>query len=294
MARVGIGLPVYNGADYLHETLESIREQTFEDFELVISDNASTDDTFEICSAAAAADRRIRVVRHERNQGATANFNYVLGQLSGSLVKWATHDDVLLPTYLERCVQTFDDAHEPPAIVHTRRELIDGAGRLLGEDPGRQDALSSNPGVRAFAVLQSMGLASACLGVMHHETIKRTNLIGSFISADYAFILQAALLGKIVLVDGPPLYKHRLHPKASRYANATRNELLAWFDPTAQNRLSARHKLYLEYVKSPFAVDGIGPIERAVAWAGVASGIIANTVRWRYSRLRGMARPEVW
>lgn len=90
---VSIGMPVYNGAKYIHEALDSLLAQTFTDFELVISDNASTDDTQAICEEYTRRDLRIRYVRQMVNKGALANFQFVLDQARGKFFMWAAADD---------------------------------------------------------------------------------------------------------------------------------------------------------------------------------------------------------
>ncbi|MEM6891420.1 MAG: glycosyltransferase family 2 protein, partial [Pseudomonadota bacterium] len=76
--RLTIGLPVYNGANYLAEAVTSILSQDFEDFELIISDNASDDDTADICRDFAARDKRVRYERQVVNVGAAPNYNLLL------------------------------------------------------------------------------------------------------------------------------------------------------------------------------------------------------------------------
>src|SRR5208282_399437 len=98
---VSIGLPVYNGEAYLRQVLDSVLAQTFSDFELIISDNASTDCTEAICREYAAADARIRYHRQARNRGATWNFRQVALLSSGQYFLWTSHDDLLAPTYID-------------------------------------------------------------------------------------------------------------------------------------------------------------------------------------------------
>ena len=95
---VSIGMPVYNGVPFLNEALDSILAQTYRDFELVISDNASTDETESICRAYAASDPRIRYYRQQENLGAMPNFNRVCELSRGQYFKWAACDDVCSPT----------------------------------------------------------------------------------------------------------------------------------------------------------------------------------------------------
>ena len=101
---LSIGMPVYNGQNYIKEAVNSILRQTFKDFELIISDNGSSDGTQKICEECAHKDKRIKYIRHEHNRGASWNFNYVAGLASGKYFKWAGHDDNLDPEFLKECV----------------------------------------------------------------------------------------------------------------------------------------------------------------------------------------------
>src|ERR1700693_4622631 len=106
---VSIGLPVYNGEVYLRQALDSILAQTFSDFELVISDNASTDSTEVICREYAAVDSRIRYRRQTRNRGVTWNFRQVVLLSSGKYFLWTSCDDLLAPNYVERCIEVLEN-----------------------------------------------------------------------------------------------------------------------------------------------------------------------------------------
>jgi glycosyltransferase involved in cell wall biosynthesis len=86
---ISIGMPVYNGEKYIREALDSLLAQTFTDFELIISDNASTDSTSNICKEYAIRDSRIRYIRQHKNIGAIANFKFLLEQASGDFFMWA-------------------------------------------------------------------------------------------------------------------------------------------------------------------------------------------------------------
>lgn len=103
--QVSIGMPVYNGEPFIREALDSLLAQTFTDFELIISDNASTDGTEAICREYAAKDARIRYVRQVENRGAMPNFQFVLDEALGEYFMWAAADDVWLPKFIETCVK---------------------------------------------------------------------------------------------------------------------------------------------------------------------------------------------
>ena len=99
---ISVGLPVFNGENFVREAIESILSQTFSDFELVISDNASTDSTQSICEEYQQKDKRVRYFRSPENRGASWNFNNTFHLSQGEYFKWAAHDDVLLPRYFSR------------------------------------------------------------------------------------------------------------------------------------------------------------------------------------------------
>ena len=102
-------MPVFNGERYIKSAIDSILGQTYEDFELVISDNASTDNTQNICLDYKAQDSRIRYQRSKENVGAPPNYNRVFLLSKGQYFKWAAHDDVMAPTYLEKCMNVLEN-----------------------------------------------------------------------------------------------------------------------------------------------------------------------------------------
>jgi len=105
---VSIGLPVYNGEKFIKKRIENLLEQTFSNFELIISDNASTDLTFKICKDFEKKDLRIRCIRQEKNMGAIWNFNFVLKESKGEYFVWAAADDLLKPTFLEKNIHVLE------------------------------------------------------------------------------------------------------------------------------------------------------------------------------------------
>jgi glycosyltransferase involved in cell wall biosynthesis len=103
---VSIGMPVHDGAKYIREAIDSLLRQNYVDLELIISDNASTDETASICREYCARDRRVRLCTQDRNVGAIANFAFVLGQARGEYFMWAACDDVWDAAWVERLVET--------------------------------------------------------------------------------------------------------------------------------------------------------------------------------------------
>jgi glycosyltransferase involved in cell wall biosynthesis len=122
MKKVAIGLPVYNGDNYLAAAIESILAQSYGDFDFLISDNASTDGTEEICRAYAKRDPRIRYVRQAQNVGAAANYNLLVPMTDSPYFKWAAHDDLLAPGCLAACVDVLDS--DPTVVLASPASML--------------------------------------------------------------------------------------------------------------------------------------------------------------------------
>ncbi len=254
MNRIGpkltLGIPVYNGAAYLAQLFDCLRTQTFIDYEAIISDNASTDGTEQICRRMTAADARFRYERNAANIGAAPNFNGVFEQATGRYFKWTAHDDLLAPTYLERCVAVLDDdpsvsvCHAAIQVVNAELQPlsfdsdlgryvdVDGTPALQREPPGL--AASPDPARRFDDVLHGMRLCSEIFGVMRTELVRRTSLHGSYYGSDKVLLAELAMLGRIETVP-EPLFIKRFHKDTSYYL--TTRERAIWIDPAASFRV---------------------------------------------------------
>lgn len=231
--RVSIGMPVYNGAEFLEATLESLVAQSFEDFELVISDNASTDDTESICRSLAARDGRVRYYRQDRNRGAAWNYNFVFHQARGEYFKWAACDDLCGPTFLARCVELLD---RDPGVAwcHPESIHIDAVGREL---PGtlvvnyaKPDADQSTLPVdgprtpptresqhahdRFRAILLGPDSNIDVFGLMRTDAVARTALHLPYYGSDKVFVAELALAGRFGQIH-ETLFAVRVHAGAS-------------------------------------------------------------------------------
>lgn len=129
--QVSIGLPVYNGERFIREALDSMLDQEFSDFELIISDNASTDKTEEICREYAVKDARIKYIRQARNIGGQNNFSFVVEESVGQYFSWLAHDDALCVNFLSICVD-FLDKNPMTCLVSGDFSAIDEGGHDLG------------------------------------------------------------------------------------------------------------------------------------------------------------------
>lgn len=253
---VSIGVPVYNGADYLREALDSILSQTFDDLEVIISDNASEDDTQLISEEYAAKDPRVRYERNETNRGAAWNYNHVVVLARGKYFKWAAHDDWLAPAYIERCVAELESS-DSVALVYPRTILVCedpaerdfyGGNHIRYED--RLDTRHTDPIHRLRHVTKNLGLCNAVMGMYPRDTLLRTGLIRPFSGSDVVLLSEISLLGEIHEVPEWLFYRRR-HQGASRLANRTPETVERWFKARSSKRriVSAKTRLLGQNVR---------------------------------------------
>jgi len=235
--RVSIGMPVYNGDLFLECAIESILNQTFEDFELVISDNGSTDRTAEICADFAARDRRIRYFRQERNLGAAPNHNFTVEQARGQYFKWSAHDDVMEPEWLERCVEVLDRNPEVQ-LAFPRTLRIDEAGSITGSYPdyGGMRLMASRPSLRFGDIVCMQHNCVAIFGLARRHVMLTTSLLSAREDADRHLLADLALRGPLFEVP-EYLFKRRDHQYA--YSNSVpRTSRMAWWDTSRTDRIT--------------------------------------------------------
>jgi glycosyltransferase involved in cell wall biosynthesis len=182
---------------YLEKTLESILSQTYSNFELIILDNASTDDTPNICHAYAAKDKRIICYRNKENVGVAANFNRVFQLSSTEYFKWSACDDIIAPDFLSRCVEILDAV---PSIVlcHSRTGRINEYGDLTG-DYDLKIRIDSPKLHERFGDLICMSNEAWVLifGLMRSNMLRKTQLMGSYIGSDRNLLAEISLIGRL-------------------------------------------------------------------------------------------------
>lgn len=210
MARVSIGLPVFNGENFLEDAIRSVLAQTMTDFELVICDNASKDRTESICRDYAAMDPRVHYHRNPRNLGAAPNYNRTFHLSSAALFKWLSHDDRLQPGYLAATTAALD-ANPDAVLAHTVVDYIDGRGMVFASYDSHLEQADDPDPVRRFAamVLRSHSCVDF-FGLVRRSALEGSLLHASFHGADRAFLAQMALRGRLVQLK-EPLVQMREH-----------------------------------------------------------------------------------
>ena len=209
-----VGVPVYNGERYLEQAVRSVLDQSFTDFELVISDNASTDGTGDIARALAAGDERVTYRRNARNIGLAANNNLLVHIARGRLFKWAPCDDELRPGYLDRCVTALD-ADPTVVLAYTQTDFVDADSRPLDYVDAGWELLSDDMAERLRFSILTDGWANAALGVVRTDAMRRTRLMRRYAGSDYRLMTELTTMGKFVEIP-EHLYVRRIHQGSSK------------------------------------------------------------------------------
>jgi glycosyltransferase involved in cell wall biosynthesis len=247
---ISIGMPVYNAERYLVEALDSLLDQTFTDFEIIISDNSSTDQTESICFNYVRLDSRISYVRQSENLGATANFNHVFGLARGRYFKWASYDDICKPDFLAKCVEVLDN--QPEVVwVHCSSGKIDEHGEVLdvnspeaegiahSSDAGlpRQSHDSKTPHLRFQGVLLGTNWCVDSYGLIRSDALQATRLLPACYGAEKVLMGALSLSGCYYEIP-ETLFHQRVHPTASsRIGNAAKQR--TFMDAKSSSRFSS-------------------------------------------------------
>jgi glycosyltransferase involved in cell wall biosynthesis len=210
---VSVGIPVYNGERFLPECLDALRGQVYTEIELIISDNASTDRTEEICRDYASQDKRIRYFRNETNLGVYKNFNRVFQLSTGEYFKWASADDVCDRDLVARCLDILQ--HDAATVLaYPKTRFIDETGKLLDvTDPG-WNLQSDLPQDRFRYVLFAGHWTNVIYGVVRSNILAKTRLFPIYNSGDYRLLGELSLTGKFVETPDS-LLSRRVHKNAS-------------------------------------------------------------------------------
>lgn len=215
MPRVSIGLPVYNGENFVSDAIASVLAQSFSDWELVISDNASTDRTVEVCRRFADRDSRITVLVADKNQGAAWNFNRVFEQSSGEYFRWLSHDDYLGSDCIARCVDALD-GDATVILAATKTAVINADGyQVLDDGPPESDLVfqqltpasesnrirlsqSTRASQRYAGILLYSRRCYEVYGLIRREAMRQTQLHPAYCGGEKVWLAEVALMGRII------------------------------------------------------------------------------------------------
>jgi glycosyltransferase involved in cell wall biosynthesis len=271
---VTVGMPVYNGESTLREAIESFLSQTLEDIELIISDNASTDGTAAICEEYAARDPRVRYIRNSKNIGGADNYNAIFRMARGKFFNWAPCDDVVLPRFLETCVEALE-ANPKAVLAYTKAAMIDTEGNRIHEYERATLGIPWSPKLtqryrrflREVTRNYSITVPNYVHGVVRPEMLARTHLQRHYLSQDDNLVAEIILGGEVCEV--PEVLKLiRYHPGSSGWIEVwNAKHIQNWYRPEEKSslmrvfRLGWRHRL--EYFRIVLAADAT-PLEKLI------------------------------
>jgi glycosyltransferase involved in cell wall biosynthesis len=209
VCKVNIGMPIYNEQDNIHQAIESVLNQKYTDWKLIICDNCSEDNTLQICQEYALKDSRIIIVSNKDNIGAAENFKKVFELSNSEYFVWISGHDIWHPMFIEECVRSLDDN---PSVVlcHTKSKWIDQEGTEIdtigrGIETRGLDIIS-----RFHIVLWGMGYASAIYGLIRSSTLSQTKLGSKVVGTDHILLSELSLLGDITYIDQPLHYVRKI------------------------------------------------------------------------------------
>ena len=221
--KVSIGMPVYNGEPFICDAIDSIQSQTFKDFELIISDNCSTDNTQKICKEYSDRDFRITYVRQRQNIGPTRNFEFVLEKASGEYFLWMAADDKLHPLFIEKLYKLIVDHSDIVLVMsdvlnisHDNEILFSQKLDNIRIEDVNKDWLRTR---KFFFENPTSNIFFCVYGLFRTEFVKLASLnykskIKYLRGSEIPFLAQVSLLGKIASIP-EELKIYRRHPNSS-------------------------------------------------------------------------------
>lgn len=249
MSLVSIGIPVFNGENFIEDAIRSVLAQTLSDLELVISDNSSTDRTESICRDMAGSDPQIRYFRNERNLGAAPNYNRAWQESRGRYFKWLAHDDRIAPQYVEATVRELE-ARPEVMLCNTVVDYIDASGQVLATyDSELVKGDRERPSDRFAAMVLRSHSCVDFFGMTRRAAMVGSLLHGRFHGADRAFLAQMALRGRLAQL---PQHLVEMREHSNRYTRQQQSlqARRSWHDSSQRGSFNfPTLTLYREYLK---------------------------------------------
>jgi len=241
---VSIGIPVYNGEQFIAQALDSFLAQTFSDFGIIICDNDSHDKTEQICREYAGRDPRIRYYRNESNIGVAGNCRRVLDLATGKYFKYAAHDDLCAPQFLERCLEVLD--RRPDVVLaYPKTKLLNELSGELTEYEEGMNLQSERPSERFTQLMQQMRLCNTIFGLVRTVELRKTGGYPAYLGGDIVLMAELSLRGKFYEIPEYLFYR-RFHPSAASSMKDQR-QLESYLEPSLakQERIHRREWTHL-------------------------------------------------
>lgn len=215
-----IGIPVYNEERFLAKTIESALNQTFTDYQIVLSDNRSTDRSYEIALSYAEQDRRITVVRHPENIGGPANFLYNRDRADTKYFVWLGAHDIFLPDYLKTAIDVLESSQNV-VLAYPKSLEIDTNGQIVQSAYRDSDIDTTGLTLKKslFKVSQNLRRCTSIHGVFRTTGLKKLPW-KSIIGADHLLLTAAAVYGDIHMLDYFGIHRRKIREENRKQQQA--------------------------------------------------------------------------
>lgn len=291
---VSIGIPVHNGEGSVKQALDALRAQTYDNLELVISDNASTDRTGEICREYAAKDQRIKYFRNPTNVGIYENFRRLVILATGEYFMWAAADDLKPPTAVEHCVQ---------AILRNERAVTAHGIVLIRTADGKKSAGYLNE-ISLTDTRAAVRIRNFTYGLRHNGMLfclhKRAALLqarlGNHVGQDYLLCLQMCLLGPMEYTPVPVIIYQERGRRPS--TNLMYDEVPITLSHLVTANKVYRRKCWTVLILGCYYLSTTGRVSWSERWKAIIAHVTAfrSLYRSRFAReiLYQLFEPVLW
>ncbi len=233
---VSIGMPTYNSARFVEDSIAALRAQEYSNVELIISDDGSTDATPSICEAAARDDPRITFIAGP-HAGERHNFNVVLRRATGEYFMWAADHDLWDPRYVLDCVEALE--RDPGAVLaYARSQLIDARGRYVEDMNDHLEVTADRASRRYRRLIWDLNNCNAIYGVVRRRVLQSTGGYSRHPSPDHLVLAKLAIAGRFIQIpkmmysrrENRPNYSVE-HQRRRQAMDLDPNNVPAWTDP---------------------------------------------------------------
>lgn len=272
LPKISVGMPVYNGAEFILQALDALLSQSYTNFELIISDNASTDTTQSICLDYAARDPRIKYVRNEVNIGSVGNFQRVLALSTGEYFMWAAHDDLWCPHYIQLCLDAFLD-NPKAALCFTSTVLLQREGSIFGDYKDEDlDTVGLEKLARLKKVIKGVKRNCAFYGLYRRDILERVSFPNRY-GGDHIFLAELSLYGEFIQLPEPCFYSRLDGAGSSRAGILKSQQIRSLFV-----RCFPNFSFFLDFLH---AVTGWQTLDGGERWQA-ASFVLQRFLSWTY------------
>lgn len=260
--KISLGMPVFNGENYIEPAICSILDQTYSDFELIISDNASQDRTEEICRHYSEKDSRLRYYRNDSNVGAARNFNRTVELAKGEFFKWAAHDDTLAPEYLKICLDVLE-GDESLILCFPKTIIVDHCGDMVSKyEVNMKNISSGRPEARFRDLVLINHWGIEIFGLIRKSVLDATKLLASFPGSDRTFMAELGLVGRFYEIP-EYLFYSRDHTERSTRTGTIHSRAGWWDTKNANQKVFPQWRLFVELFRIVNAATLSGRQRRA-------------------------------